>query len=645
MKVRHGHVREESPPGQRHRAGLPHLDRGPVAVAGTPTGGAVGFLTGDNTYAQVLGDGVTDRATVPQQVGADMRWTNVAVGYAFTVAIRSDGTLWAWGCNSSGQVGDHSTTERHTPVQLGTATNWAAVAAGYAHAVALRTDGTLWAWGANGNGQLGDGTTTEHHAPERIGTATSWASVAAGDFFTVAVRTNGTLWAWGANAYSQLGDGSTLERHDPEQIGSADTWATAAAGSRHTVAVRTDGALWAWGFNHSGQLGDGTRITRRTPVRIRGVTWARIAAGTDYTVAVLTDGTLWAWGDNSFGQLGDGTNTGRIKPEQIGVATTWASVSAGDHDTVGVRTDGTLYGPGGQRGRAARRRHHHHPHHPGTDRHRDELGHGSRRGAAYGCDTHRRHALGLGGQHLGRAGTGYTQRVTSFTAAVGRWSELAVGSGYTIGVRANGALWAWGSNADGQLGDGTTIDRTIPEQIGTATNWATVVAGAGHTVAVRTDGTLWAWGCNAYGQLGDGTTTTRTSPEQIGTATNWASVAVGVLAHGRDAHRRHAVGLGLQRQRAARRRHHDRSPPAGADRHLRELGALLAAGGNHTVAVRTDGTLWAWGDNGYGAARRRHDHEPQYAGADRHCAGLGNCQRGLRSHGRAAHRRHVVGVG
>ena len=137
-------------------------------------------------------------------------------------------------------------------------------------------------------------------------------------------------------------------------------------------------------------------------------------------------------------------------------------------------------------------------------------------------------------------------------------------------------------------------------QIGTATNWASVAAGYDHTVAVRTDGTLWAWGCNDYGQLGDGTTTDRHAPVQIGTATNWASVAAGSVPHGGGAHRRHAVGLGLQRLRAARRRHHHRPPRPGADRHRHQLGQRRRGRYGHTVAVRTDGTLWAWGRNNYG---------------------------------------------
>jgi hypothetical protein len=124
--------------------------------------------------------------------------------------------------------------------------------------VAVRTDGTLWAWGYNGDGELGDGTTADKSSPVQIGSATNWQSVAAGAYHTVAVRTDRTLWAWGENESGQLGDGTTESTNSPAQIGSATNWQTVAAGDEHTVAVRTDGTLWAWGDNENGQLGDGT---------------------------------------------------------------------------------------------------------------------------------------------------------------------------------------------------------------------------------------------------------------------------------------------------------------------------------------------------------------------------------------------------
>lgn len=317
----------------------------------------------------------------------------------------------------------------------GTSSSWASVSVGgdnYSrHTVAIKTDGTLWAWGSNFNGQLGDGTIINRTTPTQIGSDTNWKSVSAGGYsHTVAIKTDGTLWAWGYNWYGQLGDGTTSGTTFPIQIGTATDWASVSAGGTHSVAIKTDGTLWAWGGNYWGQLGDGTTTNRTSPTKIGTSTnWASVFATKDkgpyyqYTFAIKTDGTLWSWG-----------GSGRLTPTQIGVESNWASVSAvGGYDS------------------------------------------------------------------------------------------------YTLAIKTNGTLWAWGDNTWGQLGDGSIADRANPTQIGTSNNWASVSAAGSdygsYTVAIKTDGTLWAWGDNTYGQLGDGTRTDRITPIQIGSDSNWKSIS------------------------------------------------------------------------------------------------------------------------
>ena len=130
---------------------------------------------------------------------------------------------------------------------------WKVVTAGDYHTLAIKPDGTLWAWGGNGNGQLGDGTNISKCSPVQIGSASDWETIVAGDYHALAIKTDGSLWAWGDNSYGQLGDDTQENKNSPVQIGTATDWKSVVAGSLHSLAIKTDGTLWAWGWNGTGQ--------------------------------------------------------------------------------------------------------------------------------------------------------------------------------------------------------------------------------------------------------------------------------------------------------------------------------------------------------------------------------------------------------
>ena len=287
------------------------LDLFPSALADDNVTSSTLWTRGHNNRGQ-LGDGTTtDRTTGTQELTAETDWAAISAGGYYTVALKSDGTLWAWGDNRYGQLGNGTTVDRTTPTQESTgATNWSAIATGGYHTVALKSDGTLWAWGYNGYGSLGDGTIVSKSAPTQEATgATDWSVIAAGGFHTIAIKADGSLWAWGNNEIGQVGDGTTVNKDAPTQESTGGTnWSAISAGDYHTVALKSDGALWAWGHNQYGQLGDGTLTHRHTPVResTGASNWSAIATGKDHTIALKSDGTLWAWGYNSFSQVGDG---------------------------------------------------------------------------------------------------------------------------------------------------------------------------------------------------------------------------------------------------------------------------------------------------------------------------------------------------
>jgi alpha-tubulin suppressor-like RCC1 family protein len=165
------------------------------------------------------GTGASAFHRFPEQVGTATSWRNVAAGYGHSLALRTDGTLWSWASNTFGQLGNGTTTASYAPAQVGTATTWETAALGAnGHVGVLRTDGTLWTWGNNVTGQLGDGTTTNRSLPAQLGMVNTWQAVAGGFGHTVALRADGSLWAWGDNQYGQLGTGTLTNSTAPVYV-------------------------------------------------------------------------------------------------------------------------------------------------------------------------------------------------------------------------------------------------------------------------------------------------------------------------------------------------------------------------------------------------------------------------------------------
>ena len=305
---------------------------------------------GLNDYGQ-LGQGSVNftGCPTPVQVGHLHDWVAVSCGDGDTFALRKDGTLWAWGNNEDWgyNLGLGAGPDRWLPTRSGHAHDWAAVFAGYEHGLAIKKDGSLWAWGPNWEGGLGLGNTNTAVFPTEVGSETDWAAVAAGGDFTVALKKDGTLWACGTNSYGNLGLGDTADRHSFTQVGNASDWAAVSAGIGYSLALKKDGTLWAWGDNSFGELGLGDTIERNVPTQVGSASdWAAVACLGHHSVALKTEGTLWAWGENCYGQLGLGDTTNRLSPTQVGSANDWAAIAPGSsdsYDTVALKTNGTLW--------------------------------------------------------------------------------------------------------------------------------------------------------------------------------------------------------------------------------------------------------------------------------------------------------------
>jgi alpha-tubulin suppressor-like RCC1 family protein len=283
----------------------------------------------------------------PIQLGVATDWNKVANGVANTFAIKNNGTLWGCGSNQLGSLGVNSNTQNFTTFQqITTATNWVKVSPSYFFTLALKADGTIWAWGQNDNYQLGSApATAQQLSPIQVGTATDWVDIATGTSRTAfAIKSNGTIWGWGSNSGYLLYFGSSVSSYTtPTQINAMTDWVKMSVGSQHILAQKQDGTLWSWGGGPALGIG-GTPSTTTTPQQISTDVWTSFSTGSNTSFGVKSDGTLWAWGVNTNGQLADGTTTTRTIPTQIGTDTNWHSVQARNFaTTMAVKTDGTVW--------------------------------------------------------------------------------------------------------------------------------------------------------------------------------------------------------------------------------------------------------------------------------------------------------------
>ena len=290
-----------------------------------------------------LGDGAADSSDVPVQISGIDHLAQLSAGAKHSLAVDADGRLFSWGDNARGQLGDPAVTSgRATPARVPGLSSASQVAAGDRHSLALKSSGTVYAWGANDHDQLGDSTTTgDVAAPQLVQGLTAVKEVAAGADFSLALKADGTVWGWGANDAHQSGaaTGSTVQ---PAAIAGLAEITQIAAGQQFAVALDEDGHVWTWGANDHGQRGSATTAT--TPTMLAGVNGiVAVAAGAGHALALASDGTVYSWGSNQDGELGNGTaGTDDATPTPIANLDDVTRIAAGSHTSFAVHNDGGM---------------------------------------------------------------------------------------------------------------------------------------------------------------------------------------------------------------------------------------------------------------------------------------------------------------
>ena len=593
---------------------------------------------GSNNYGQ-LGDGTLVQKLIPTPVAGMVSNTAfIAAGSNHTCAINDAGAVSCWGYNNYGQLGDATAVNKSVPTGVsGLVSGWAGIELGASHSCARSNTGAMHCWGYNTSGQLGNSSAANSSVPVAVtGLGSGVSAISAGGNNTCASLSLGSYQCWGVNSSGQLGDGSSIDKNTPVTVkssqiitvtqpapanamqgtsftvsattssglpvalsvsgncsisgntvtvnavptrctvyynqsgnsnfiaavqvsslteivpdtdldgdpdstdvdddndyvadgidncplqsnaGQADVDADGlgdacespnaniTAGGSHSCSVTTQGALRCWGANGSGQLGDGTFTNKQAAIPVPGMSSnvAAVSAGGAFTCSLTTAGGVWCWGANDYGQLGDGTLTQRTTPVAVsGLTSGVMAIATGDYHACALTKAGGV--------------------------------------KCWGYNSN------------GQLGDGSLVQKTTPVAVTGLSSgvrAIAAGGDHTCALTLSGAVYCWGDNGNGALGDGTNTRRTIPVAVsGLVTAVDTITAGTSHSCALTSAGAVYCWGHNFYGQLGDGTSTNRYAP-----------VAVTGLGNGVVA---------------------------------------LEAGSVHTCALISGGVLKCWGANYYG---------------------------------------------
>jgi alpha-tubulin suppressor-like RCC1 family protein len=282
----------------------------------------------------------------PVQIGALTNWSDISAGGNCSGAIKTDGTLWVWGSGSAGVQGlNNIDIALSSPVQVGADTDWYKITVDSNNMWAIKTNGTLWAWGGNGGGH-GSNSTTARSSPTQVGALTDWSKLTARQTAKGVVKSNGTLWMWGGNSTGSVGDGTRISRSSPVQVGALTNWYEVSSGGFATGATKTDYSLWTWGDGDYGALGNNLNYgsSRSSPVQVgTGNDWYKISGLNRAFMSIKTDGALWAWGLNANqGNLGINSLINKSSPVQVGTNTDWYLITDGTSVSHGIRfTPGT----------------------------------------------------------------------------------------------------------------------------------------------------------------------------------------------------------------------------------------------------------------------------------------------------------------
>ena len=563
----------------------------------------------------------------PSHVSEEIRFSpnnkkGIVTGKYHNCYVGRNKKLWCWGWNDSGQLGvgaQGEATSRADPVEVISNNLWIDVAAGGQHSCGLTTQGQIACWGKNYAGSLGIGGNSNLLQPSLFLEKEDWVDFSLGHSHSCAIDRSRDLYCWGGNTYGELGIGTASTNRFPVKVtNSSGGWYSIHLGYDHSCAIGIDKSVWCWGKNLHYELGDGTNTNKSLPVKISDEKWLQLSLAESHTCGVKVNGSLWCWGQNTYDKTGAGIEKISVfskTPQRLGNDNDWQAVSIGANHSCALKQNGDLFCWGdnsyGQIGYQSNDRLVSFASKEVVGQNFESLSSGKFHTCAskvdnsqwcWGANTHNQLAFGY--QAFGM--NAYVTTPLKIGQA-NNWSQLALGDGFSCGIRTDHSLWCWGGNQKGQLGLNNFVMWDEPNRVAGSTQWRSIDAGLDHSCALDSENKLFCWGSAENAKLG------RESPMDVAVPTqeltesvHWSSISLG---------KSHSCGLKLDGSVWCWGQGASGQLAQGVDDLLSKFVATpavsdllferLSLAGDHSCAVRSeamtnsvlDNALWCWGSS------------------------------------------------